>query len=153
MAFIPTRYDVPFLKSLHILQHAKNRRSSLNPSLFENTTKIIIPASKQRLIPINNRTLSPHKSPDNYRTTRLRLPSSRVFFRTIRSRQSEQVKVLDDSFGLRAFSLSSNNEKTVSKRPIYSSISDKKPSKTANLPIEQPKHKEAIEINLSPWQG
>jgi hypothetical protein len=66
----------------------------------------------------------------------------------------QKIKVCNDSVGysLRTFALATNKDKNAGRRPVNSSISEKKPYKNSVSTQGQMKQKEMSDYNLTPWQ-
>lgn len=153
MAYIPARYECPMLRSLHFLQRVKHRRIASNLSLFEESPRTIQDA-KNKIAPIHSRKFSEGNKVSSIRTKKHVYSSNRIFIRGVQSRPVQKIKVCNDSVGysLRTFALATNKDKNAGKRPINSSISEKKPHKNSVSTQGQMKQKEMSDYNLTPWQ-
>lgn len=153
MAFMPTKLDCPLLRSLHFLQRSKHRRLSNGICLQDESPKVT-QSIRYKFTPIHSRRSSNGDCINIHRTSRLANSSNRIFIRAVRSRPAEKTQTLNDSVGisLRTFALASSKEKNICKKPINSSISEKRHLKAVipnqGLFLKQ----EGSEINLTPWQ-
>lgn len=153
MAFMPTRLDCPLLRSLHFLQRSKHRRLS-NSICLQDESPRVTQSTRYKFTTIHSRKSSDGNCINIHRTNRLANSSNRIFIRAVRSRPAEKTQTLNDSVGIsfRTFALASSKEKTIVKKPINSSTSEKKHLKAVipnqGLFLKQ----EGSDINLAPWQ-
>ncbi|OMJ72576.1 hypothetical protein SteCoe_28933 [Stentor coeruleus] len=152
MAYNPARYEYPMLRSLHFLQHVKHRRIVSNLFLLEESPKNI-QITKKKTTPIHSRKLSEGNNFSPIRKKRHLYSSNRIYIREAQNRPIQKIENCNDSVGycLRTFALAVNKDKNATRRPINSSISEKKPYKNSVSTQGKMKQKEISNYNLTPW--
>ena len=157
MAFVPSNYNCPLLRSLNLLQKAKADRVRMKSSLLEHERKHTACILVRKYKPIHSRKtsqdcslekLKSKNSPRTMRTIFIRKPQSKIAVPKLTERESSGTY-------FRTFALTSSREKIVNKKSLNASSFRESNKKVFRVNVTMQASllsQDSLDEKLSPWK-
>lgn len=158
MAFVPSAYQCPLLKSLKFLQNSKVKRTRNKSQLFQNYIEKNNSFSSSKVTPIHTRKNSEEGPLDNSKKKITPVSVRALSIRRPVCAISLKKRIESESTGVyfRTFALTSTRKKTEAKRPVNVSACQSGYKKICKIDLTMQTHlqsQDSLDGKLSPWKS